>query len=173
MNLTLSDVDLLAVIRDCTRMLREQFTSAGLSLSEPATPKELAIRGDRSKLLQVLLNLVSNADKFTRRGGIISILVEATDSDVTVEVRDTGIGMTASEIETALTPFAQVDNRLERKYDGTGLGLPLAKSLVELHGGSLKVKSTPGMGTSVFVTLPRLADSDNRRGRKAVVSASA
>ena len=73
-----------------------------------------------------------------------------------MEVNDTGIGMTANDIQTALTPFAQVDTRLERRYEGTGLGLPLAKSLVELHEGSLTIESTPGKGTTVLVRLDRM-----------------
>ena len=73
-----------------------------------------------------------------------------------VTVADTGIGMTAEEVQIALTPFGQVDTRLERKYEGTGLGLPLARSLVELHGGTLKVESEMGTGTKVRVKLPRV-----------------
>ena len=74
---------------------------------------------------------------------------------VTIEIADTGIGMTADDIAVALTPFGQVDNRLARRYEGTGLGLPLTKSLVDLHNGSLEIESAPMVGTTVRVHLPR------------------
>jgi signal transduction histidine kinase len=99
--------------------------------------------------------LLSNATKFTELGGFISVTARrAQDGGVEFEVRDTGLGMTAAEIGTALEPFGQVDAGLARRHQGTGLGLPLARKLTELHGGSLLIDSEKGRGTTVIVALP-------------------
>src|SRR5262249_50494245 len=122
------------------------------SLVEPDAP--LAVCGEKAKLRQIFLNLLSNAVKFTESGGSVHVTLGSGNGFQWGEVTDTGIGMTAEEIQIALTPFGQVDNRLERKYDGTGLGLPLAQSLTELHGGTLTIGSEPGRGTTVLVRFP-------------------
>jgi two-component system cell cycle sensor histidine kinase PleC len=102
-----------------------------------------------------VLNLLSNAVKFTEPGGSVSLAIRrAENGGIVLEVRDTGPGMTAAEIEVALQPFGQVDNGLARRHNGTGLGLPLARELAELHGGSLNVASEKGHGTTVTVALP-------------------
>ncbi|HTY70045.1 MAG TPA: hybrid sensor histidine kinase/response regulator [Alphaproteobacteria bacterium] len=110
---------------------------------------------DAPKLRQVLLNLLSNAIKFTPSGGRVTLKVQPGDlGGIAFLVRDTGIGMDAQNIEIALTPFGQVDAKLARKYGGVGLGLPLSKKLVELHGGTLEIESVPGAGTTVAVRIP-------------------
>ncbi len=110
---------------------------------------------DAPKLRQVLLNLLSNAIKFTPSGGRVTLKVQPGDlGGIAFLVQDTGIGMDAQNIEIALTPFGQVDAKLARKYGGVGLGLPLSKKLVELHGGTLEIESTLGAGTTVAVRLP-------------------
>ncbi len=104
---------------------------------------------------QMVINLLSNSVKFTPEGG--RIRVEATreaSGDLLLKVIDTGIGLTAEEIPIALTPFRQVESGLTRKHGGTGLGLPLVKSLIELHGGSLKIESEPERGTTVVLRFP-------------------
>jgi signal transduction histidine kinase len=93
--------------------------------------------------------------KFTPEGGIIRVIVErATDATLRISVVDTGIGMTPEEIPIALMPFRQVESGLSRKHGGTGLGLPLVRSLVELHGGSLAIESKAGLGTTVTLIFP-------------------
>ena len=82
--------------------------------------------------------------------------LDLDETNKTLTIADTGIGMSPQDVQVALTPFGQVDNRLERKYEGTGLGLPLAKKFIELHGGALAVESTPSEGTAVTITLPRI-----------------
>jgi len=151
-------VDLRDTIAECTQMLRDQCAAEGQTL-ETAEPEEpLAVLGEKAKLKQIFLNLLSNAIKFTERGGVIAISPEAdTSGSIAVAIRDTGIGMSASEIEVAVSPFGQVDNRLERRYSGTGLGLPLTKALVELHGGEFRITSEKGKGTTVTVRIPRAA----------------
>ena len=122
-----------------------------LRLSE----KTFRVRADWTRLLQILINLMSNAVKFTPNDGRITLAVSVNDSgELVFSVTDTGIGMTEAEIAIALEPFGQVDNTLSRAFEGTGLGLPLASKLTDLHGGRLLVTSAKGKGTTVTVTLP-------------------
>jgi signal transduction histidine kinase len=110
---------------------------------------------DERKLKQILINLVSNAVKFSDTGGEVVIRVwSSKDSGYVVQVEDSGIGITLQDIPKALAPFQQIQSDLNRNYEGTGLGLPLTKSLVELHGGSLNLDSQIGVGTTVTVRLP-------------------
>jgi signal transduction histidine kinase len=110
---------------------------------------------DRTRLQQVLINLLSNAVKFTPDNGRIVLAIDMTASgELALSVTDSGIGMTEADIEVALVPFGQVDNGLSRSFEGTGLGLPLAHRLTELHGGRLELKSSKGRGTTATVTLP-------------------
>jgi len=113
------------------------------------------LSADPTRLKQILLNLISNAVKFTDSGGSVIVAVSrSSDGGIAFEVRDTGEGMSADEVEIALQPFGQIETAHARRYQGTGLGLPLAQRLAELHGGSLCVHSEKGSGTSVVVTLP-------------------
>jgi len=113
------------------------------------------IRGDHVKVRQIFTNLISNAIKFTPRGGQVAVeALRASDGGVTILVRDTGVGMTEEELLIAMTPFGQVDGGRARWREGTGLGLPIAKALVELHGGQIEIRSAKGMGTEVAVILP-------------------
>jgi signal transduction histidine kinase len=102
----------------------------------------------------VVLNLLSNAIKFTPSGGKVTIAANAREDAVMISVADTGIGMAEQDIPRALEPFGQISNALTRTHEGTGLGLPLSKSLIELHGGHLEISSAPNAGTTVTVTLP-------------------
>ena len=147
------EVDLREVLRDCEKMVAEHCAAAGLTLKVSGIDVPLPVQGEKAKLRQIFLNLLSNAIKFTERGGTISLNVVESDAGFAIAVADTGIGMSPQDIQVALTAFGQVDNRLERKYEGTGLGLPLAKSLVELHGGALQIDSVVGRGTTVTVRL--------------------
>ncbi len=126
----------------------------------------LRVRADQTRLLQILINLMSNAVKFTPNNGRITLAVSVCDSgELMFSVTDTGIGMTETEILIALEPFGQVDNTLSRAFEGTGLGLPLASKLTDLHGGRLVVTSVKGKGTTVTVTLPadRVVQKDGAR----------
>lgn len=113
------------------------------------------IRGDSVKLRQVFMNLISNGIKFTRSGGTVTIrATRQADGGALVEIADTGIGMSEEEIKIALTPFGQVDSSRARWREGTGLGLPISKSLIELHSGKLGIVSEKDIGTTVSVVLP-------------------
>ena len=111
--------------------------------------------GDERKLKQILVNLLSNAIKFTPVGGRVDLDVRYDEGGgFVIQVSDTGIGIAPEELAKALQPFGQIESSLSRKHQGTGLGLPLSKELSELHGGSLELKSEPGVGTIVTVRLP-------------------
>ena len=114
-----------------------------------------ALRADRRKLTQILVNLLSNAIKFTVPGGRVALNIQhRAESGLEFNIVDTGIGIAPDDISLALAPFQQIDGAFNRKHEGTGLGLPLTKSLIELHGGSLDLQSTVGVGTSITVRFP-------------------
>jgi PAS domain S-box-containing protein len=113
------------------------------------------LRADPRKLKQILLNLLVNAIKFSHAGGNVEIVLRNVDGALAIAVTDHGIGMDATEVELAMTRFGQVASTWTRKHDGTGLGLPLAIGLTELHGGTLTIHSTKGVGTTVTVAFPR------------------
>ena len=143
------------VIDASVRLIQERARDANLELTMPETSSLPAVRADERRLKQVLLNLLSNAVKFTPAGGRVAIAANTTaDQGFSLQVSDTGIGIAEADIAKVLSPFGQVDSKLARKYEGTGLGLSLSKALVELHGGALTIDSTVGVGTTVTVTLP-------------------
>jgi PAS domain S-box-containing protein len=148
-------VDLRDVIGACVSLTKHRADAAGVRLSTKIGARLPLIVADPTRLKQILLNLVSNSIRFTKSGGSVVVAARRTvDGGVALEVRDTGSGMTQDEIEVALEPFGQVDARLAREHEGTGLGLPLAQRLTELHGGSLRIVSAKGSGTTVTVILP-------------------
>jgi signal transduction histidine kinase len=148
-------IDLVTLVGGCIYMVEPQAAEAGLRLVTSVAPEVGGVRADERRLKQILLNLLSNAIKFTPTGGSVSLRAQVeSGGGLKIEVVDTGIGIAEADIERVLQPFAQVDNALNRATDGTGLGLPLTKHLVELHGGTLTIASTPGAGTTVTVRLP-------------------
>jgi signal transduction histidine kinase/HAMP domain-containing protein len=159
MMLDIRPTDMGEVLLDCATMVREQIIAAGLSLDVSGLDQPLPLSGDPAKLRQIFLNLLSNAIKFTPSGGRVWLDAGMTQNGVTVTVGDSGIGMSAEDIEVALQPFGQVDNRLERRYEGTGLGLPLTSALVDMHGAIMTFDSARTQGTKITVVFPlRTAD---------------
>ena len=147
--------DPICIVKVCFEIVKEHAHAGALHLSMETEGPIPALLVDARRLRQILLNLVSNATKFTEAGGSVTVAIRrAEDGAVAFEVRDTGPGMTGAEIEIAMQPFGQADAGLNRRHEGTGLGLPLARSLAELHGGSLHINSEKGRGTTVTVTLP-------------------
>jgi signal transduction histidine kinase len=135
--------------------VRPQADGAGLTLTVELAPGVPQLYGDRQYFKQILINLLSNAVKFTPRGGAVTLSgTVASDGWFSISVSDTGIGIAEEDIWKALVPFAQVSSDLSRKYEGTGLGLPLSKGFVEMHGGTLKIDSEAGHGTTVTVRFP-------------------
>ena len=136
-------------------MVKSAAAEAGLVLCEEIADAELPrLHGDQRRIKQILLNLLSNAIKFTPGPGTVTIAARQQRGTVVITVVDTGIGIALDDLDKALEPFGQIDNRLARAYEGTGLGLPLSKQLMEVHGGSLRLDSEPGVGTTVTLTFP-------------------
>jgi two-component system, cell cycle sensor histidine kinase PleC len=149
------EVNLGEVLSASASSFRLMAQTAGVKLEDRSEPTLPMIRGDAVKLRQVFTNLISNALKFTRSGGSVTMKTRAApDGGVVVEICDTGIGMSEEDVAVALTPFGQVDASHARWREGTGLGLPIASALVQLHDGELRIRSQKGVGTEVIVTLP-------------------
>lgn len=148
--------DIVPVIDGCIAMLGERASAAGIKLiADIADTKLPLLYADKRRIKQIVLNLLSNAIKFTEPGGRVTLKTWHRDSDgFVLQIGDTGIGIAAADIPKVLTRFQQVDGGLDRKQEGTGLGLPLAKSLAEQHGGELDLQSEPGVGTTVTLRLP-------------------
>ena len=167
-NLELSEgeVDLATLTRDCISLVKGQAGRKAVRIAVDL-PRDLpTVYADELRLKQVILNLLSNAIKFSHEGHAVWISVAQTQGgEVRIIVRDSGIGMDPDDIPVALQPFRQVESELSRRYEGTGLGLPLAKTLVELHGGTLALASAPRAGTTVTVLLPRERVREPSRAR--------
>jgi len=149
------DVQVDEVLVACLASFRLLAEETKVSLQSTISPTLPSIRADGVKLRQIFTNLISNAIKFTPEGGQVVIDARVLPDDrIGILVSDTGVGMTEQELQIALTPFGQVDGSRTRWREGTGLGLPIAKSLVELHGGELKVTSAKNKGTEIWVLLP-------------------
>lgn len=148
-------VQLRAPLEEARRMVAVFAASRGVILERDHICPNAAIRGDPVRLKQVLLNLLTNAIKFTPRGGRVTMGVTATeDGQVEITIQDTGIGIDAADIPKALTPFGQIVPGNTGPLEGTGLGLPIAKALVERLGGTLSLVSDVGVGTRVSVRMP-------------------
>ena len=147
-------VELPGIVEDALRMVAHQAETGGVRLEKSYETGLPHVRADRRRVRQVVLNLLSNAVKFTPGDGCITTTVLRRGDRLAVAVADTGIGIAAEDIPRALERFGQIDDSLGRKYEGTGLGLPLSKALMELHGGSLELQSALGVGTTVTVTFP-------------------
>jgi signal transduction histidine kinase len=148
--------DVPEIIGWAFRLLAEKASASGVALRKEADPRLPRVHGDPRLIRQALLNIISNAAKFSHPGG--SVVVKARRGEaggVVIAILDSGIGMTEDEIAVALTPFGQAESSWQRRFEGTGLGLPLAKRFIELHGGALAIESTPSQGTAVTITLPQ------------------
>ena len=143
------EVPLDEVIQDSLTTIREQAAAAGIAVDTNLPADLPLVHGDATKLRLIFINLMSNAVKFTPQGGSLTVLGRREpDGGFAVIVADTGIGMTDAELAVAMEPFGQVENSLARSFEGTGLGLPLARRMTELHGGRLTLRSVKGVGTT-------------------------
>ena len=150
------DCDPARLVRDAVRFVAERAAAAGLALQQRLPAALPPVRADGRLIKQILLNLLSNAIKFTPASGLVTVAAELDrNGGLALTVADTGIGIAADQLERVLQPFTQVENTLTRTHAGTGLGLPLCKSLTELHGGRLVLESTVGRGTVVTIVLPK------------------
>ncbi|CAK0753561.1 hypothetical protein CCP1ISM_5110002 [Azospirillaceae bacterium] len=150
-------IDLSAEIEQACTLLRTRAESGRvlLSIDPEMTPALPALYADSRMIRQILLNLLSNAVKFTPSEGRVTIHAERDPAaGLTLMVTDTGAGMTEADIQVALAPFGQIRNPYHRREPGVGLGVPLTKTLIELHDGTLTLESTPGVGTTALVHFP-------------------
>jgi PAS domain S-box-containing protein len=147
--------DLAALTAEVANIMSNRAVAAEVAMRVDVEPGGIWMRADQRSIKQILLNLVSNAIKFTPEDGRITVrAVCDADRRICLSVSDTGIGMSATEVPIALSSFGQIDSWIARKHEGTGLGLPICKSLVQLHGGDLIVASEPDRGTSVTARFP-------------------
>jgi two-component system cell cycle sensor histidine kinase PleC len=153
MQLEVEDVALDEIIADAMRVTAVNGDEKGITMTVAAGEK-LHIKGDRRALKQILLNLLSNAVKFTPEGGTISVRARINGAAAVVAIEDSGIGIAKDALARIGRPFEQVESQFTKTHKGSGLGLAIAKSLVELHGGAMRIRSTEGRGTAVIVRLP-------------------
>ena len=148
-------IDLSLVAHACVQLVQGRAEEADVSI-ETSVPLDMPLlTADMKRLKQILLNLLSNAVKFTPAGGKVGLDAKLRkDGGIDLIVHDTGIGIAKHDLERALQPFGQIDSHLSRKYEGTGLGLPLSRNLAELHGATLSIESEPNKGTVVTVRFP-------------------
>ncbi len=149
------NIDLDELVVGAMRPFSERFQEARLALRADMPIPPVVLFADGPKLGQCLSNLLSNALKFTPAGGRTSIRAAFDDhGDLALSVADTGIGIAPADMPTVLSPFGQVESAFQRAHAGTGLGIPLTRALIELHGGTFRIESAPGKGTVVTLTLP-------------------
>jgi two-component system cell cycle sensor histidine kinase PleC len=151
--LDFEDLELDSLLNESMRVVSSKAQDKQLEISAKISP-ELTLRADRRALKQIVLNLLSNAVKFTPGGGRVTVRGRGTDHCVVLGIADTGIGIAKDALTKLGRPFEQVESQLTKSHQGSGLGLAIAKSLVELHGGRMRIRSTLGKGTMVVVRLP-------------------
>ncbi len=170
MNLTLSEFYISEIIENGCAVVRSIADHKNIEMTVLIEPGDFKIRADATKFKQILYNLLSNAVKFTSENGKVEIEAYRQDYIVHVRIRDNGIGIRGENHERVFVEFEQVDNSYQRTYEGTGLGLPLTKKLVEMHGGQIFLISKEGVGTEIVFTLPldaaQLANDSNSMPRR-------
>jgi two-component system cell cycle sensor histidine kinase PleC len=153
MTLAQDPVELDGILDETCRIISHAAEEKSLHVVTEVEPG-LAFVGDRRAMKQVILNLFSNAVKFTPEGGRVSLAAKTAEREVVVTISDTGIGIPQDRIATLGRPFVQVENQFTKSHKGSGLGLAIARSLIELQGGQMDIASEPGQGTTVTLRLP-------------------
>ena len=148
-------VDVPAMLDACTKLVEERARRGGVTVETAIQRPIPRLLADKRMVKQILLNLLSNAVKFTPRGGRVTVAAWSDDAGrISIQTSDTGIGMTPDEIGKALTPFHRSESAFNRRFEGTGLGLPITKSLVDAHGAGFRIESEPDIGTRCAVVFP-------------------
>jgi signal transduction histidine kinase len=158
MELEVTSFDLPTALSNAMTLIRERAQRHGIQLGMDVDPALGEFSGDERKFKQIMLNLLSNAVKFTPDGGKVDVSAKRANGAVEVAVRDTGIGIAPEDQQAVFEEFRQVGRDHMRKAEGTGLGLALTKRFVELHGGAIRLHSTPGQGSTFTVSLPFSSD---------------
>jgi signal transduction histidine kinase len=147
--------DLSEVAGECVRMTAEQARQKSIQFKSDLSKEIPTVHADEKMIKQVILNLLSNAIKFTDANGSVTLRTALEgDENYTITVADTGIGITQENLEIIFEPFRQIDSTIERQHGGTGLGLPLVKAMIDMHGGTLVIDSEIDKGTTIVITLP-------------------
>jgi two-component system cell cycle sensor histidine kinase PleC len=152
-SLEYATIELDAFLADTMRMFAARVGEKRLSVNAEIEPS-IRLRADRRLIKQIMINLLSNAVKFTPEGGRITVRARTVNGHVNIAIEDTGIGIPKNALKNLGKPFEQVESQLTKRHGGSGLGLAIAKSLTELHGGAMRIRSTLGTGTIVLVRLP-------------------
>jgi signal transduction histidine kinase len=156
MQLVEEPVCVMSVVRQAVSVMRARAEKGGLALELDVPPDLAALLGDERRIRQMVLNLVSNAVKFSPSGGVVGISARCeSEGAIAIKVKDAGIGIAAADMAKVMEPFGQVESSLSRRFDGTGLGLPLVKRMMALHDGDLLLESAPGAGTTATLRFPR------------------
>lgn len=158
-------LDLASIVYEISQELAETLRQRELTLQFELAPRLPRVYADRGRVIQVLLNLLSNAYRYTPAGGSITVAAHASEDEVQVDVVDTGIGIPAAEQDTIFERFYRADHPVVRQQAGTGLGLPIARSLIEMHGGRLWLCSEENVGSTFSFTLPIYARDRARPGQ--------
>ncbi len=156
LQLSLEPIELKELINSSVQLMTPIAEKRGVQLVVDLGRSPLSLVADRRRLRQMVVNLVSNAIKFTLAGGTVMITAHQAQGNIAIDVADSGIGMNPEQIKVALQPFGQVPTDSPYAQIGTGLGLPIVDSLVKLHGGKLDIQSTPNVGTTVTLILPKV-----------------
>jgi two-component system cell cycle sensor histidine kinase PleC len=151
--LDVEDLDLEHMLADAMRVVSGRAAEKALTLASEVSPN-VRFKADRRAIKQIVLNLLTNAVKFTPEGGRITVHGRVSAGSVMVAIEDTGIGIPKEALRKLGRPFEQVESQLTKSHQGSGLGLAIAKSLTELHQGTMRIRSTPGVGTVVLLRLP-------------------
>ena len=154
MELDVADFDLRSALENAITLVKERAQRNGITLGLEVDPSLGNFRGDERKFKQILLNLLSNAVKFTPEGGKVGVAAKPGANVIEFSVTDTGVGIAAADQELVFEEFKQVGTDYTRKAEGTGLGLALTKRFVELHGGTIRLESEPGKGSTFTFTIP-------------------
>jgi signal transduction histidine kinase len=175
LDLSEEEVEIADVIESCARMIKGQVDENAIELVCDVPPSLPKLVADELKLKQILINLLSNAVKFTLEHGKVVVRARIEATGLVITVADTGIGIEAQDLPKVFKPFTQLNANVSRKFKGTGLGLPLAKALVELHDGSLSIESAVGIGTTLTIRLPahRIVRGTGRAAPEKQVAGSA
>jgi len=154
-SLDLSSIRLTDIIKSAVKMVKGRAEEGKIRLEvDESLGKDIKLVADARALKQIILNILTNAVKFTKEGGSVWMECHPREEHLTLKICDTGIGIPANQLASVLRPFEQVSSHYTKDYEGTGLGLSITKELVELHGGSIHIESTVGIGTAVTVRLP-------------------
>jgi two-component system cell cycle sensor histidine kinase PleC len=169
LSLDFDSVDVADIIEDSMKVVSQAAAERNITLGRHG-PSRLMLEADRRAVKQVFLNLLANAVKFTRDGGSVDVHLSRTRGHVRIAIKDTGIGIPDADIAKLGRPFEQVENQFSKSHQGSGLGLAISRALIELHGGTLQIKSREGQGTTVTCTLPAKAQTAESEAETAAAS---